>query len=56
MKSEVETEAVGPGTPRHSSKHFSATCKLPDITVTNLSRPEIFQVQNMLLSVQIKSQ
>lgn len=43
MKSEVETEVVGPGTPRQGSKCFSATSKLPEITVTNLCRPVIFQ-------------
>lgn len=40
MTPEVETEAVGPGTPRRGSKHM---CKLPEITVTNLCRPAIFQ-------------
>lgn len=43
MNSEAETEAVGPGTLRHGSKHFSATCKLAEITMTNLCRPVIFQ-------------
>lgn len=43
VKAEVETEAFGPGTLRHGSKHFSATCKLPEIIVTNVCRPAIFQ-------------